>query len=135
MAKLGMTAYLLDTHAVVWLVTQPDRVPAGVRDDLAAPDARRWVSAASAMELATKFRLGKMPAAGGLLQAWDEQVAALVADELPVTARHALLAGSLEWDHRDPFDRLLAAQAMSEDAILVTADARLRTLRGLRTRW
>ena len=67
--------------------------------------------------------------------AYEENLAHFGADELPVTARHALAAGSLAWDHRDPFDRMLAAQSILESIPLVSADAAFSGLAGLRTVW
>ena len=90
------------------------------------------VSAASAMEVATKVRLGKFQAASVLVETWATHVSSIGAADLPVSARHALLAGQLQWDHRDPFDRLLAAQALLDNLTLVTGDAQLLTLPGLR---
>lgn len=127
---MGVT-FLLDTHVFLWLLGQPERIDAGVRATLAARDNTLLVSAASALEVATKVRIGKL-SAPGLLESWDSRVAEMAAVELDVTSRHATLAGSLAWDHRDPFDRLLAAQAILENATLVTIDRHLLALPGLR---
>lgn len=116
--------FLLDTHVLLWLLGDPDRVPAPVRDRLADPAEELWVSAASALEVATKQRLGKL-AAGGLVSAWPDRIADIGAAELAVTSGHALLAGSMRWEHRDPFDRLLVAQATVEAMTLVTVDTAL----------
>lgn len=118
---MGVT-YLLDTHVFLWLLGDPGRVPHGARNDLADPDNRLLVSSVSATEVATKNRLGKLPGVGDLLFGWEQRVASLRAEELALSSRHALLAGSLPWPHRDPFDRLLVAQSVVEDAVLVTAD-------------
>ncbi len=121
-----MRAYLLDTHVVMWLVASPTELDQTARDLLADPSASLVVSAASAMEVATKVRLGKLPAEyAALVHAWPQRVRDLRATELPITAEHAILAGSLGWDHRDPFDRLLAAQAILENLTLVTSDGAL----------
>lgn len=128
-------SYLLDTHALLWLLGDPRRMPSGLVDELADPETRLWVSSATAMEIATKFRLGKLAVAERLLAAWSDRLAEIEADELPITSRHALLAGSLTWHHRDPFDRFLAAQSMADGLPLVTSDPALRALPGLRTHW
>jgi PIN domain nuclease of toxin-antitoxin system len=89
------------------------------------------VSTVSAFELSTKARLGKLDAAKPVLLAYAQYLDELGATELAVTSRHALVAGQLDWSHRDPFDRLLAAQALLEDATLVTRDAVFDELGGI----
>lgn len=128
---MGVT-YLLDTHVVLWLWGDPGRIDPEVRAQLADPRHRLLVSAASAMEVATKARLGKLGIGETLVPTWAEQVAQIAADELPIAASHALLAGSMSWDHRDPFDRLLVAQALAEGVSLVSADAAMAQVQGLR---
>ena len=123
---MGVT-YLLDTHVWLWLNAEVDRVPESTRAVLADPVNRICVSAVSALEVATKVRLGKL-SAPGLLEAWARRLTALGAESLDVEAEHALLAGGLDWDHRDPFDRILVAQATLEGMTLVTVD---RALTGL----
>lgn len=119
-------SYLVDTHVVLWLLTEPDSVDPSTRDVLADPANGLVVSAASAMEVATKTRLGRLPPAyAALVQSWEQRVRDLRATELAITAQHAVLAGSLAWEHRDPFDRFLAAQAIIENVTLVTRDAEL----------
>ena len=122
---MGVT-YLLDTHVFLWLLGQPDRVPGEVRSRLGDRSNRLLVSSVSAFEVATKHRIGKLPGVGPLLLDWERRVAGLGADELHLSSRHSLLAGSIDWDHRDPFDRLLVAQAIAEDATLVSSDSVVR---------
>jgi PIN domain nuclease of toxin-antitoxin system len=119
--------YLLDTHVLLWLLGAPDRVPEALRTELADRDNELVVSAASAIEISTKVRLGKLDAAT-LPATLTRRIADLGAITLPVTVEHGLLAGTLRWDHRDPFDRLLVAQAMLEELVLVTVD---RAITGL----
>ena len=113
--------FLLDTHVLLWLLSAPDRVPSRVQVMLADRDHQLLVSAASGLEIATKVRVGKLgaPELPATLSARVQQIGAT---ELPVTIAHAVLAGSLTWSHRDPFDRLLVAQATTENATLVTVD-------------
>jgi PIN domain nuclease of toxin-antitoxin system len=112
---------LLDTHAFYWCLRRGADVPAHVRVALeAAP--RRYVSDASAYEVSLKVRLGKFAGARPLCERWSDALATLPAIALPVATPHALVAGAMEWDHKDPFDRLLAAQALTEGLTLVTAD-------------
>ncbi|MFM2438621.1 MAG: hypothetical protein RLZ55_1444 [Actinomycetota bacterium] len=128
---MGVT-YLLDTHVFVWLLTQPKRLPAAALETLSDPSVPLLVSAASAMEVSTKVRLGKFDQASALVDAWVTHVSAVGAVGVPITPQHALLAGRLAWNQRDPFDRLLAATALLDNHTLVTADAALLGLPGLR---
>jgi PIN domain nuclease of toxin-antitoxin system len=127
--------YLLDTHVLLWLLGEPDRLPAEILDELEDDETRLLVSAASAMEIATKVRIGKLPGGNAVVAGWAERLAEIDAAEIPITPRHALLAGSLDWAHRDPFDRLLAAQSLVENVPLLTADTAMVSLSGLATRW
>jgi len=127
--------YLLDTHVVLWMLGDPDKLSTPAREVVADPQAALTVSSISALEVATKARIGRLPGADHLVATWEERLADLRLDALPVTTPHALLAGSLAWDHRDPFDRLLAAQALHDNLVLVTAHPALRALPGLRTIW
>jgi PIN domain nuclease of toxin-antitoxin system len=127
--------FLLDTHVFLWLLGTPQLVPDALRDDLADPGNELLVSAVSAMEVATKVRLGKLEPARHLVATWSARVQDLRALELPISTEHALLAGSLDWAHRDPFDRLLVAQGLVENVTLVTSDRQISAISGLRLRW
>lgn len=89
------------------------------------------VSAASAWEIATKWRLGKLSHAGQVVHNYPQVLNALAASELPINGQTARSAGLLDGDHRDPFDRLLAAQAMASDLVLVSSDPAFRLFPGL----
>jgi len=78
------------------------------------------VSAASAMEIATKFRIGKLPGAGLLTRNFEAILADQGFTELPISVSHARIAGTLTIDHKDPFDRFLIAQAQIEGVILIS---------------
>jgi len=93
------------------------------------------VSAVSAWEIATKHRLGKLPQADALVGAYAHHLDRLGAERLPVTEDHALLAGRLPWPHRDPFDRMLAAQAMTESIPLVTNDSAFESIPSVARIW
>ena len=127
--------YLLDTHSFVWLLSSPDRMTESLRTELRSTANRLLVSAVSAMEVATKVRLGKFDAAAPLVSTWDRRVDDIDAESLDLTTAHALHAGSMPWNHRDPFDRLLAAQAIVENVVLVTADSAFTTNSAVRTAW
>lgn len=112
--------YLLDSHALLWVLTDPARLSADARVALLERPAEVWFSAASVYELHYKAFIGKLaPFPSALASAAGE--AGLL--ELPVSARHASLAGALNTPHRDPFDRILVAQALLEGLTLVTRDA------------
>lgn len=121
-----MTSYLLDTHVLLWLATDVDRVPARLRDELVAADTL-LVSAASAYEIAQKSRLGRLPHGGRVLARWTHLLESLFATELPLSASHLRAAGELAWEHPDPFDRMLVAQAQLEGLLLVTKDTRIQS--------
>lgn len=127
--------YLLDTHTLLWALTDPKRLGPRARAVIEDRSDRLLTSAASAWELATKSRLGKLPQADALLGAYTRYLDRLGVVRLPIDDEHALLAGRLEWDHRDPFDRMLAAQAMVESLVIVTADAAFAGCRGVQTLW
>jgi PIN domain nuclease of toxin-antitoxin system len=80
------------------------------------------VSSVSAYELGTKVRLSKLASAEQLTESWRSSIRRLGAVELDLKHEHAVRAAQLDWDHRDPFDRLLVAQAEVEGLTLVTAD-------------
>ena len=116
---------LLDTHAFLWAVMQPAKLSPKARRLLENPANDLMVSAASAWETATKFRLGKLPGAKAVLDDFDDVARRLSAGILPISHFHALLAGSYPQSHRDPFDRILAAQAETEGVPLVRRDRAL----------
>ncbi|MFT4165767.1 MAG: type II toxin-antitoxin system VapC family toxin [Microlunatus sp.] len=127
--------YLLDTHTLLWALTEPSRLGPAARMIILARESRLLVSAASAWEISTKQRLGKLPGADGLIGGYRRHLERLGVERLPITEEHALLAGGLRWDHRDPFDRILAAQAMIESMTLLTQDPAFSDLPGLAVRW
>ena len=112
---------LLDTHVLLWALTESPRVDA-IRKRLLAADNEVYFSVASVWEIAIKASLGKLKA-----DAMEVRDAALEGGfaELPILGPHALHVGGLPWHHRDPFDRLLIAQAAAEPMRLLTADEQL----------
>lgn len=114
---------LLDTHALLWWVAgDARRMSARARATVEEAEAVH-VSAVTGYEITLKHDRGRLPE--GALVARDVAVAVLAEDfaALPVTLRHAELAGRLPLHHRDPFDRMLAAQALAEALTVVSADA------------
>lgn len=114
---------LLDTHALIWWLAGDEALSRRAREAIADEVNEIAVSAASAMEIATKFRIGKLPGAALLAQSFEEIIAEQGFGELPISVHHARLAGEMNIDHKDPFDRLLIAQAQAEDLVLVSNEA------------
>jgi len=117
---------LPDTCTFFWLLSAPDLVPAATRTFLERETDAIVVSAVSVWELAIKRKLGKLGELSSIAVALSafvrEAVGTYLFDELPITMAHAALAGDLPLHHRDPFDRMLAAQARIEDLILISPD-------------
>lgn len=115
---------LLDTHALIWWLAGDEKLSLRARDAIADEANTVAVSAASAMEVAAKHRIGKLPDAALLAQDFEAIVADQGFSELSISVRHARLAGEMRLAHKDPFDRLLIAQALAEDMVLVSNEAR-----------
>jgi PIN domain nuclease of toxin-antitoxin system len=120
---------LLDTHALVWWWTDDPRLPAAARAAIAAPDNIVHVSSVSAWEIATKHRVGKWPEVEQLIAEFSSLLRRSRFYPLPIVMEHARRAGSLPGPHRDPFDRMLIAQAGLESLPVVTADPVFGTYR------
>jgi PIN domain nuclease of toxin-antitoxin system len=115
-------SFLVDTHTLLWWLFNDRRLSRRARAVLADPENRIVVSAASAWEISIKHRLGRLDSAGPLLREfslWMEKAGFV---ELPVTHEHAIRAGAWEIAHRDPFDRMLAAQSTLDGLRLVSRD-------------
>ncbi len=111
---------LLDTHALLWWLDGDERLSEPARAFIGDEDNVVLVSAASAWEIATKVRIGRLP---GAVQVAAELGACLASQGftgLAITLAHGLRAGGLPGPHRDPFDRMLIAQAQAEDLALIT---------------
>ena len=113
---------LLDTHAFLWWVADSARLSDDARDLIADEANGLVVSAASVWEIATKYRLGKLPRSAGTVDI-QGAIRGQGFDELPIGVADAERAGRLPGPHRDPFDRMLIAQAIARDLPVVSIDA------------
>ena len=125
---------LLDTHALLWWFTDDDRLSETAREIIANEENEIFVSAASAWEIATKQRIGKLHGVPEAAERFSELVDADGFLHLPITYLHSLRAGSYPNGHRDPFDRMLAAQSEIDKLTLVTKDPAFGRF-GTRTLW
>ncbi len=114
---------LLDTHALIWWLAGDDALGAEARALIADENNQVFVSAASAMEISTKHRLGKLPDAGLLATNLAEFLSDQGFVEMPISIAHAALAGNLQITHKDPFDRFLIAQSLVENCPLASNEA------------
>ncbi len=111
---------LLDTHALIWWLADDPALGEAAGAAIADAANEVLVSAVSAMEVATKYRLGKLAQAELLARDFAKIIAAQGFEPLPISVRHAHLAGGLMITHKDPFDRLLIAQAQCDGLTLVS---------------
>ncbi|MEM9305273.1 MAG: type II toxin-antitoxin system VapC family toxin [Pseudomonadota bacterium] len=118
--------FLLDTHVWLWLQVSPERLDPEVLDQLGNPENALYLSAASAWEIAIKSGLGKLKLPLDPARYVLTRLERTGIREMAVSAAHALRVAALPDHHRDPFDRLLVAQAVIEQLTLVSADPFLR---------
>ena len=116
-------AVLLDTNALLWWTADPDKIAPRVREHLSAPSTELVVSSASAWEVAIKTRSGKLAGGEVLLSLWDETLSSIRAEAIDIEAADAIMAGGLPWPHRDPFDRMLIAQAARRGLTVASSDS------------
>jgi PIN domain nuclease of toxin-antitoxin system len=117
---------LLDTHAFLWWIADDERLSTNAREAIAAGSNEAFVSAASTWEIVTKSRLGRLEIPDPADHFVTSQLEANAFQALSITVRHTLGLASLPDLHRDPFDRMLVAQAIAEELTLVTGDRAVR---------
>ena len=115
---------LLDTETLLLLVSRPDLIDIDAHATLSDTETTVWVSAASAWEISTKARRGRIKA-DPLLSTWTDVLADMTVTELSVDAADTILAGRLPWENTDPFDRVLVAQALRRNLTLATRDSKI----------
>ena len=119
---------LLDTHAAAWALLKTGGLSAVARAAIESDDNTVLVSIASVWEIAIKVGIGKWPEARRLVEDFEGSIDSAGFELLPITIAHVRTAGLVQAARRDPFDRLLAEQAMIEGLPLVTADPKVRAL-------
>jgi len=125
---------LLDTHALLWWLDGDEHLGGEAQARIADSENPVWVSAASAWEIATKVRIGKLPGAVEVAERFVEVVTEQDFMLLSITAEHAKRAGLFPGAHRDPFDRMLIAQSQIEDLVLISNE-QLFDQFGIRRLW
>lgn len=125
---------LLDTHAIAWWLFNDSRLSSSIRALIADPQNDVFASAISAFEMATKFHNGKWNDIGPLVMAFEQAMAAERFVVLDVSARHAVQAGLLDGNHKDPFNRMIAAQCTIEGLLLISADSAFKAF-GVEPLW
>jgi PIN domain nuclease of toxin-antitoxin system len=125
---------LLDTHTFLWWLLGDTSLSVPARDAIGDTRNEVFISAASAWEIATKVRIGKLPGAASVAADLAAIVAAQGFVALPITFAQGQMAGTLPGPHKDPFDRMLVAQAMADDMVLVSNEQRLDAY-GVRRLW
>jgi PIN domain nuclease of toxin-antitoxin system len=125
---------LLDTNVLIWWVNSKRRFPAAAEAILTDPASQLLVSPVSAWEIALKRRLGKLDFDGAFLQNFDASVRNLGFETIGITSQHMVRGAELKAEHKDPFDRMLAGQALVEGLAVVTADPAFQTL-GAKVVW
>lgn len=119
---------LADTHVLIWWLAARDRIPPKVQDALLDPINTVFVSAATAWEIALKRRLGKLDFDADFLADFDAGINMLGFTPLAVIARHMVTGAEIVGAHKDPFDRILAGQALVDGLTLITADPAFEAL-------
>jgi PIN domain nuclease of toxin-antitoxin system len=118
---------LFDSHALVWFLLGDRRFPVRLRRVLQKPEAQFVISAACIWEITTKVRRGRWPEADDIVAHLSDLLATTDYIPLSITIEHAQMAGLYDWQHRDPFDRILAAQSQIEGIPLMSADPVFRS--------
>jgi len=111
---------LLDTHALLWWLAGDEQLSRDACAAIADPESEVFVSAASTWEVAIKHRIGKLPGVSAIVGRLDAVITEQAFLGLPIGIRQGQAGGALPGPHRDPFDRMLIAQALAEDLTLVS---------------
>jgi len=132
---MGTVKYLLDTHAFLWSARESARLSDSVKKAMEDENSEIFVSPVTAYEIMNKHRIGKLPEYAYVAENYLEIFNNLGVEELLINKKHLHFAGKFEWTHRDPFDRMLAAQAFTENMTLITNDPAFQSLPWLSILW
>jgi len=132
---MGAIKYLLDTHTFLWIAFDDSRLCDTAIKAINDEASEIFVSPVTAYEIMNKHRIGKLPEYTYVAENYLDVFHTLGAEELPIKTKHLLFAGKFDWSHRDPFDRILAAQSSIENMTLLTNDKVFDTLPWIKTLW
>ena len=132
---MGVVSYLLDTHTFLWAVRGSSNISDKAKEVMNNKNSKKFVSAVSAYEIMNKYRIGKLPEFDDIAKDYFGFIKKLGVESLPINEQHMHYAGKFEWVHRDPFDRLLAAQSYIEKMILLTNDEAFQSLSWVSVLW
>ncbi|MDR2587696.1 MAG: type II toxin-antitoxin system VapC family toxin [Coriobacteriales bacterium] len=127
--------FLLDTSTFLRASRVPEKLGKLASAVIEDPEAKLFLSSISAYEITNKHRLGKLDDYEFVVENYTEIARRLGVIELPVSTAHSYLAGSMDWAHRDPFDRILLAQAALENLAIITDDAQIKAHNWVETVW
>ncbi len=117
---------LLDTHVLLWFLREPERLPPSVLREIESPDNEPLVSVCSLWEIVIKISLNKLTLPGSYEELFPKSIEDCGLTSLAIESQHLSQLRQLPWHHRDPFDRMLVAQASADKVPLVSSDLRLR---------
>lgn len=127
--------FLLDTHVILWWWAASSRLSESVAKIIENPENSIFVSPISAYEISFKHRLGKLSTPERFFEDYEKNLREERWQTVPISTAVTLLAGQLQTFRRDPFDRILAAQAIESELVLLTADKTIQQFEGLETMW
>ena len=132
---MGSVGYLLDTCTLLWALRGNQNLSIAAKEAITDTNVIKYVSSVSAYEIMYKHQLNKLNEYNFVAENYFDVLEMFGAEELPLNTHHAHLAGKFKWEHRDPFDRLLAAQASIENLTLITDDSAFNALPWVLTLW
>jgi PIN domain nuclease of toxin-antitoxin system len=132
---MGAVKYLLDTHTFLWVALDDSKLSNTAKKAISDKNADIFASPVTAYEILNKHRIGKLPEYAYVAENFLEVFYKLAAKESLVSIEHFHFAAKFEWSHRDPFDRMLAAQAKIENMTLITNDPAFNDLPWLSKLW